>query len=206
MPDVTTLFWDVGGVILTNGWDRVARRDAVQQFALDWEEFEDRHDLASPAWETGDITLDEYLARTVFYRARPFSREDFKAFILSQSRAFPETRAIVERLALSQRYLLATINNEPLELNLHRIEQFALRRDFTAFFSSCFVRLRKPDAGIYKLALEITQRGPEECLFIDDRPLNLECARKLGMRTIIYQDPAQLRSELERNGVGFDGR
>lgn len=206
MGDLTTLFWDVGGVILTNGWDRPARRNAIQHFALDGEEFEDRHDLASPAWETGEITLDEYLTRTVFYRARPFSREDFRAFIFGQSRAFPESRAILERMAQSQRYLLATINNEPLELNLHRIEQFDLRRDFTAFFSSCFVRLRKPDVGIYKLALEITQREPQECLFIDDRPLNLECACKLGMRTIIYENPAQLRKELERNGVVLDGK
>ncbi len=206
MPAVTTLFWDVGGVILSNGWDRPARRKATQQFGLDWEEYEDRHELASPAWETGQITLDEYMTRTVFYRSRPFTREDFKAFIFAQSRALPGPRTILEGLARSRRYLLATINNEPLELNLFRIEQFHLRREFAAFFSSCFVGIRKPDAAIYKLALEVTQRSGEECIFIDDRPLNLECACKLGMRTVVYQNPQQLRLELARNGVSLNGK
>ncbi len=205
MAEVTTLFWDVGGVILTNGWDRVSRKLAATQFNLDWEDFQDRHDLCFPALESGQITLDQYLDRIVFYRARPFTREEFKAFMFAQSQPYPEARAIVEQLARSGKYLLATLNNEPRELNDYRIERFGLRRDFTAFFSSCYVGARKPEEGIYRMALQITQRAPEECLFIDDRALNLECARRLGMRTIHYQNAAQLRAELRENGV-LDGR
>lgn len=201
MPDVTALFWDVGGVILSNGWDRGARLAAAKKFGLDWEELQDRHELASPAFETGRITLHTYLERIVFYRKRPFTKEEFTDFIFAQSEEFPESRAVLSSVAASGKYLLATINNEALELNERRIQEFQLRREFKAFFSSCFLGIRKPDEGIYKVALEVTQRKPEECLFIDDRELNLECAQQLRMRTIHYQDAAQLRRELAANGV-----
>ncbi len=201
MAEVSTLFWDVGGVILSNGWDRAARARACQKFHLDWEDFQDRHELASPAFETGQLTLDQYLDRTVFHCRRAFTREQFKEFMFAQSRLYPEARAVADELARSHKYLMATINNEALELNLHRIRQFDLRRSFSAFFSSCFVRVRKPDAAIFRLALEITQRAPEECVFVDDRPLNVECARQLGLRAVQYQTAAQLREDLARNGV-----
>ena len=201
MGEVTALFWDVGGVILSNGWDRAARAEAAKKFGLDWEDFQDRHELASPAFETGQITLDTYLQRTVFYRKRAFTREEFIAFMFAQSQEFPESRAILSALAQTRKYFLATINNEPRELNVRRIEQFNLRREFEAFFSSCFVHIRKPDEAIYRLALEVTQRRPEECLFIDDRGLNLECARQMGMRTIHFENAAQLRQDLQANGV-----
>jgi putative hydrolase of the HAD superfamily len=206
MADVTALFWDVGGVILSNGWDRAARSEAAKKFGLDWEDFQDRHELASPAFETGQITLDTYLERTVFYRKRAFTRDEFTAFMFVQSQEFPESRAVLSGVARAGKYLLATINNEPLELNMKRIERFNLRREFEAFFSSCFVRIRKPDEGIYRLALEVTQRRPEECLFIDDRALNLECARQIGMRTIHFQTAAQLRQDLAANGVTVAGK
>jgi putative hydrolase of the HAD superfamily len=205
MADVTALFWDVGGVILSNGWDRAARAEAARKFGLDWEDFQDRHELASPAFETGHITLDTYLQRTVFYRKRAFTREEFTAFIFEQSEEFPKSRAVLSGVARAGKYLLATINNEPLELNVRRIEKFNLRREFVAFFSSCFVRIRKPDEAIYRLALEVTQRRAQECLFIDDRELNLECARQLGMHTIQFKSAAQLRQDLQANGVTVAG-
>ncbi len=205
MSNVTALFWDVGGVILSNGWDRAARAAAAKKFGLDWEDFQDRHELVSPAFETGHITLDTYLQRTVFYRKRTFTPAEFTDFIFSQSNEFPESRAVLAGVAATGKYLLATINNEPLELNERRILQFNLRREFKAFFSSCYLGVRKPDEGIYKLALEVTQRSPEECVFIDDRELNLECARQLRMRTIHFQNAAQLRQDLAANGVTFDG-
>ena len=201
MAEITTLFWDVGGVLLTNGWDREARRRAAEQFHLDWEEFEDRHDLVVADFEKGLLTLDEYLRRTVFYRSRAFSQDDFKTSIFTQSQPLPEVLALVERLASSGKYLMATLNNESLELNLYRIEQFRLRDYFVAFFSSCFLGVKKPERGIYRLASQITQRALEECLFIDDRALNLECAQLLGMRTVHYQNPAQLRRELQEHGI-----
>jgi putative hydrolase of the HAD superfamily len=203
MSDVTALFWDVGGVILTNGWDRASRAAAAKKFGLDWEEFQDRHELAFPAFETGKITLDAYLQRTVFYRARSFTREEFTDFIYAQSAEYPESRAVLAGVAAAGKYLQATINNEPLEINERRIQQFHLRREFKAFFSSCYLGVRKPDEGIYKLALEVTQRAPEESLFIDDRELNLECAKQLGMRTVHFQNAAQLRQDLAANGIAI---
>ncbi len=201
MPGITALFWDVGGVVLSNGWDRRSRAAAAKKFGLDWEEFEDRHELAFPALETGKITLDTYLQRTVFYRSRSFTREEFTGFIFAQSSELPESRAVLAGVAAAGQYLLATINNEPLEINEMRIHRFNLRREFKAFFSSCYLGVRKPDEGIYKLALEVTQRSPEECVFIDDRELNLECARQLHMTTIHFQNAAQLRAELIASGV-----
>ena len=201
MSKITTLFWDIGGVILTNGWDRVSRREAATVFQLDWEEFQDRHELSFPAFDSGHITLDEYLDRTLFYRPRPFTREEFTAFMFAQSKEFPESRAILNAVARSEKYFIGAINNEPLELNQYRIEAFHLRRDFLVFFSSCYVRSRKPEETIFRVALEVTQRPAEQCVFIDDRPLNLEIPRRLGMNVIHYQNAQQLRSDLQKYGV-----
>jgi putative hydrolase of the HAD superfamily len=201
LPKITTLFWDIGGVILTNGWDRESRKEAAATFHLDWDEFQDRHDLSFPAFDSGQITLNEYLERTLFYRTRPFSREEFTAFMFAQSKEYPETRAILDKVTSSREYFVGTINNEPLELNQYRIEAFDLRRNFLVFFSSCYVHSRKPEETIFRVALEVTQRPPGQCLFIDDRPLNLESPRKLGMNTIHHQDADQLRAELRKFGV-----
>jgi len=201
LAEITTLFWDIGGVILTNGWDRASRKEAAAAFHFDWEEFQDRHDLSFPAFDSGQITLNEYLDRTLFYRQRSFTREEFTAFMFAQSKEFPDTRAILDKVSRSGKYFVGAINNEPLELNQFRIEAFDLLRNFLVFFSSCYVRSRKPEETIYRVALEVTQRPPEKCLFIDDRPLNLESPRRLGMNTIQHQNAEQLRSELGKFGV-----
>lgn len=201
MPKITTLFWDIGGVVLTNGWDHESRKEAAATFHFDWDEFRDRHDLSFPAFDSGLITLNEYLDRTLFYRTRPFSREEFTAFMFAQSKEYPETRAVLDKVTNTKRYFVAALNNEPLELNQYRIEAFDLRRNFLVFFSSCYVRARKPEETIFRVALEVTQRPPEQCLFIDDRLLNLESPRKLGMNTIHYQNAEQLRAELGKCGV-----
>ncbi len=201
MAEITTLFWDIGGVILTNGWDRQSRREAADAFKLDWEDFQDRHELSFPAFDSGQISLDEYLDRTLFYRSRSFTREEFTAFMFSQSKEYPEAREVLAAAARSGKYFIGAINNEPLELNQYRIEAFQLRRDFEVFFSSCYVRSRKPEELIFRVALEVTQRPPEQCVFIDDRPLNLDSPRRLGMNVIHYQDSQQLRTELRKHGV-----
>ncbi len=201
MREITTLFWDIGGVILTNGWDRESRKEAAAAFHLDWDEFEDRHDLSFPAFDTGHITLNEYLDRTLFYRTRPFTREEFTAFMFAQSKEYPEVRAILDQVTASGKYFIGAINNEPLELNQYRIEAFHLRKNFFVFFSSCYVRSRKPEETIFRVALEVSQRPPEQCLFIDDRALNLESPRRLGMNTIHHQSADQLRSDLGKFGV-----
>jgi len=201
MAEISTLFWDNGGVILSNGWDRTSRRAAVEKFKLDWADFEDRHKLMLNDFETGRITLDEYLRRTVFYRERSFSLDDFKKFMFDQSQPFPESLDFLKKLAQMRRYLIASLNNESKELNEYRIKTFNLPQYFEAFFSSCYLELRKPNVEIYRLALKITQRHPEDCVMIDDRGLNLETAKEIGMNTIQFKSVAQLRADLAKLNV-----
>ncbi len=201
MATLTTVFWDIGGVVLTNGWDHNSRMEAAKAFQLDWEEFRERHDLSFPAFDAGQITLDQYLDRTLFYRARPFTREEFTAFMFAQSKEYPETRQLLRDVARNQKYFVASINNEPRELNNYRIEAFALRNEFQVFFSSCYLNARKPEEHIFRIALEVSQRPPEQCVFIDDRSLNLENPRRLGMNVIHHRSAAQTRAELKALGI-----
>ena len=201
MSTITSLYWDVGGVIMTNGWDHNSRMDATQTFGLDWEEYRERHDLSFPAFDAGQITLNQYLDRTIFYRPRSFTREEFTAFMFAQSKEYPETRAVLSDVARSGKYYVASINNEPRELNDYRIEAFSLRKDFQAFFSSCYLNARKPEETIYRIALEVSQRPPENSVFIDDRTLNLENPRRLGMHVVHHLNATQLRADLKALGV-----
>ncbi len=198
LRQINTIFWDVGGVLLTNAWDRAQRERALEQFKLDEEEFGDRHEMVISSLERGKISFDEYLDRTIFYRPRPFAREVFKDYVFSLSQPHREVLALAEELAKSGKHFMGTINNESRELNLYRIQTFGLREIFSTFVSSCFVGLRKPEEGIYRMALEITQKSPQDCCFIDDRALNLEYARQMGMHTIEMQDVEQLRRELRK--------
>ena len=201
MPKITALFWDVGGVLLSNAWDREQRQRTLKEFNLDEVEFESRHEMLVSSFERGKITLQNYLERTVFYRPRSFTAEAFTQHMFSLSTPIPETLQLGKELSRSGKYLMSTINNESKELNLYRIQTFGLREIFSLFVSSCFVGLRKPEEGIYRLALEITQRPPEECCFIDDRPLNLDSASRLGMHVIQMKTAEQLRADLQKLGV-----
>jgi putative hydrolase of the HAD superfamily len=198
---ITTIFFDIGGVLLSDGWGHASRRAAAEKFGLDWEEYADRHEKVAHAIETDCLSLDAYLIRTIFYRPRSFTREEVRDFIFAQSQPHPEALEIAQRLAAARKYFMATINNEILELNTYRLEKFGLRSIFPVFFSSCFLGIRKPDEAIYRLALRVSQRHAEECIFIDDREVNLECPRELGMQTILYQSAAQLRDALEQHGI-----
>ena len=201
MPTIKALFWDVGGGLLSNAWDRKQREATLEHFGLDEEEFSDRHEMVVSSFERGKIGLEEYLDRTVFYRSRHFTREEFKNYVMSLSQPIPESLAFALELARSGRYLMGTINNESRDLNLYRIEKFGLREIFDVFLSSCYVGLRKPEEAIYRLALDTTQQNPDECCFIDDRALNLEAAGRMGMHTIEMDSPQQLRQSLAEMGV-----
>lgn len=201
MADISALFWDLGGVLLTNGWDRASRRRAAEEFGLSWGEFQERHDLVVTDFEKGRISMDEYLRCTVFHRDRSFSAAEFKNFMFAQSKPNSATLKIVERLARDGKYLLATLNNESLELNLYRIERFSLRNHFDLFLTSSFLGVMKPEEAIYRLALNITQHDPANCVFIDDREQNLERAALMGIRTIHYRNPEQLHHDLRALGV-----
>jgi putative hydrolase of the HAD superfamily len=201
LPQIKALFWDVGGVLLSNAWDHTQRQQAIDKFGLEQAEFSERHELVASSFERGKITLDEYLDRTVFYRVRSFPRDEFKDYMYSLSIPDEAALAFAKELADSGKYLMGTINNESWELNAYRIEKFGLRSIFRVFVSSCYVGLRKPEEAIYRLTLDITQQAAEQCCFIDDRALNLEVAKRLGMQTVEMHGADQLRSALQKVGV-----
>jgi putative hydrolase of the HAD superfamily len=198
---ITTLFFDIGGVLGSNGWDRQQRAAAVRHFGVDVAELEDLHGGTVAMLEQGRMGLDEYLRCTVFYRPRSFTPEDFKAFMRAQSVPDQESIALARALARTGRYRLMTINNESAELNQYRLEHFGLRDVFVTFFSSCWVGILKPARRIYEVALAMSQAEPSSSVFIDDREQNLEPARALGMQTIRFTDARQLRQDLAGLGV-----
>ena len=199
MKPIRTLFWDVGGVLLTNAWDHEERDRAVEKFQLQKADFETRHKEVVTAFEEGKVTLDQYLERTVFYQPRKFTKEEFKSFMFSLSRPKPEVLEFAR--GLTSKCLMGTLNNESRELNEYRIRQFNLLQIFDLFVSSCYVGLRKPDERIYRLALDLIQKTPEECCFIDDRQVNIDAAAKVGLRTVLMRDLGQLKKDLQGLGV-----
>jgi putative hydrolase of the HAD superfamily len=204
MTEIRHIFFDIGGVLGTNGWDRDQRKLAVERFHLDAAEFKSRHDGMAASLDEGAIDLDEYLNFAVFYEPRDFTKQDFIDFVHAQSTPFPDTIAIARAVAEGCTYWVMTLNNESDELNRYRIKKFGLDEIFDAFLASCWLRLRKPTVAFYQRALAIAQAQPESSLFIDDREQNLVPARELGMRVIHYQSATQLSTELKALGIKFN--
>jgi putative hydrolase of the HAD superfamily len=178
---ITHLFLDIGGVLLTNGWDRHMRRDAAEKFGLDLEDLNDRHKMSFDTYEEGKLNLDTYLNQVVFYQERPFTREDFKEFMFAQSQPKTEMINLVSGLKWKYKLKTAAISNEGRELTVHRIRKFNMASFIDFFVSSCFVHFRKPDADMYRIALDISQADPARSVYIDDRPLFVEIAQSLGI-------------------------
>ncbi len=200
---ITTLFLDIGGVLLTNGWDHAARKTAADLFQLDYAEIEERHHLTFDTYEEGKLSLDEYLAQVVFYEPRPFSADQFKTFMQSQSQPFPEMIDLIK--AIKQRYKLkvASVNNEGRELMTYRIQTFALKSVFDFFISSCYVHFRKPDADIFRMALDVAQADPAQVLYVEDRPMFVQVAQSLGIRAIVHQNYAATKTMFEDYGLAL---
>jgi putative hydrolase of the HAD superfamily len=199
MAEITNILWDVGGVLLTNGWDHIERAAVLDQFALDGVAFEQRHEAVTDPWEKGWITGDQYLQQTVFYEPRPFTPDAFLQQMKERSVLLPNTAMrILQGLAASEQVGLVMLNNEARELNDYRIEHFGLERYFDAFLSSCYIGLRKPDAKMFELALDVLQRNPAELALIDDRQQNCDAAQALGIHAIRYQDEAQCLEALDQ--------
>ena len=195
---VTTLFLDIGGVLLTNGWDRDIRIHASEKFGLDNKEMDERHHLTFDTYEEGKLSLDEYLNRVVFYQDRSFSREEFKAFMYAQSQPFPEMIELMRGLKTQYGLQVAAVSNEGRELTVYRVQQYKLGTFIDFFVSSCFVHYRKPDADMYRIALDIAQARPEQVIYIDDRPMFVEVAQGLGIQGIIHK---QYRTTKEALGT-----
>ena len=201
---ITTLFLDVGGVLLTNGWGHESRALAAKTFDLNLDEMEGRHHLTFDTYEVGKLTLEEYLSRTVFYEERPFTRETFREFMFEQSQPYPEMIELVRKLKALHGLRIATVNNEARELNSHRIRSFKLEEFVDFFISSCFVHFRKPDADIFRLALDIAQVSAEQVVYIDDQPMFVQIAEGLGVRSICHTDYQSTRAQLASFGLKHD--
>ncbi len=198
---ITTLMLDIGGVLLTNGWDRRARERAAEHFGLDHDEMEERHNVTFDTYEQGKLSLDKYLDRIVFYAPRPFTPADFRQFMFAQSAPLPDM--IDFFLALKDRHNLrvAAVSNEGRELTEYRVGRFGLSRLIDSFICSCYVHLRKPDEDIFRMALDTMQAKPEEAVYVDDRSMFVEVAAGLGLRSVQHHDLGTTREALASWGL-----
>ena len=197
MTSAPTLFFDLGGVILTNGWDTAARKHAAETFGLDYQEFQTRHEMLKTAFETGQIGIDAYVQKSVFHRPRTFAPEAFKDFMYGSSALLGDALGFVASLAKTGRYKLYTLNNESRDLHEHRVATFGLDPIFRGFLTSCYLGLVKPDEAIYLNALGIASCQREHALFIDDRPMNVEAATAIGLHAVQFVGLDELRTFLK---------
>ena len=201
---ITTLFLDIGGVLLTNGWDRAARKEAAEKYGLDLADMNDRHHLTFDTYEVGKLTLDEYLDRLVFFEPRTFSRDEFKKFMYEKSTPYPEMLQLVRDLKEKYKLKVAVVNNEGRELNEYRIHKFGLGQFVDFFVSSAFAHFRKPDADIYKLALDIAQVPTDQILYLEDRQLFIQVAAGLNIKGILHRNYEDTRRQFAEYGLVQD--
>jgi putative hydrolase of the HAD superfamily len=201
---ITTLFLDIGGVLLTDGWDRHARKRAAESFNLDLPEMEERHHLTFETFEEGKLTLEEYLGLVVFYEERSFTSDQFRDFMFAQSKSYPEMIELVTQLKARHRLKIAVVSNEARELNTYRIHKFQLDEFVDFFVSSCFVHVRKPDADIFRLALVIAQTPAERVVFIENTPMFVQIAEGLGIRSVLHTDYRSTCEKLALLGLQHD--
>jgi len=204
LKKITVLFLDVGGVLLTNGWDHQARKRAATIFKLEWSEMEDRHHLNFSTYEEGNLTLEEYLSRVVFYQKRSFTEIQFQRFMFAQSKSYPEMIKHVAQLKVRYGLKIAVVNNEGRELNLYRIRKFKLDRFVDSFISSCFVHVCKPDEKIFRYALDIVQASAGQVVFIENTPMFVKIAEGLGIRSILHTDFRSTCAKLATFGLKTD--
>jgi len=198
---IKALLLDIGGVFLTNGWGTQSRMLAAEKFNIDFEEMNERHKIAFDAYETGKLSLDDYLQLIVFYQSRSFTKEEFKTFMFAQSQPLQPMIDWICRLKQQYNIKTAAVNNEGRELNNYRVSQFKLDRFIDVFVSSSYVHLRKPDKDIYKLAMDILLVKPDETLYIDDRTILTEVAKSLGIHAIRHVSLEQTRQCLDEFGL-----
>ena len=201
---ITALFLDIGGVLLTDGWGHAFRKLAANHFKLNWVEMEIRHNQAFDTYEEGKLTLEEYLGRVVFYKKRPFTRIQFQKFMFAQSKPYPKMIELVCRLKARYGLKIAAVSNEARELNAYRIRKFKLDGFVDSFISSCFVHVRKPDADIFRLALDITQTPARQVVYIENTPMFVQVAEGLGIRSILHTDYTSTRAKLASLGLQPD--
>jgi putative hydrolase of the HAD superfamily len=201
---ITTLFLDIGGVLLTDGWDHHARKRAAKHFKLDPAELEERHRLNFDIFEAGKLTLQEYLNRVIFHQKRAFTRGKFQRFMFAQSKPFPHMIGLVRRLKAKYSLKIAVVSNEARELNDYRIRKFLLGGFVDFFISSCYVHISKPDADMFRLALDIAQVPVRQIVYIDNTAMFVQIAEGMGIRSILHVDYSTTRAKLAALGLQDD--
>ena len=201
LPPIRTLFIDVGGVLLTNGWDHLARRRAAKHFNLDWAGMDERHRLVFETHEEGKLSFEDYLGWVVFFEKRPFSTNQFRNFMFAQSKPYPKMLNLVAQLKKQHSLKVVVVSNESREVNAHRIRTFALDGLVDIFVSSCFVGMRKTDVEIFRLALDLAQAAPSHSVFIDNTPMFVQLAKRLGMRSIHHVNYESTLAKLTAFGL-----
>ena len=192
------IFCDIGGVLLTDGWGHVARQAAAKAFNLDYPSMDILHDFIFNTFEIGKITLDNYLDIVIFNQPRPFTKSDFKEFMFAQSIELPDMLQWLKDWKKSNPQVrIIAISNEGKELNDYRIKKFELHECFDAFISSCKVNMRKPDPGMYQIALAIAHIEPEQCIYFDDRPMLVKQAEKHGIKSYQHQSFYETKKIIE---------
>ena len=201
---ITALFVDVGGVLLTNGWDHLARKRAAKNFNLNWREMDERHRLVFETHEEGKLSFEEYIGWVVFYEKRSFTRNQFRNFMFAQSKPYPKMIDLIAQLKRLHSLKIVVVSNESREVNAHRIRKFKLDQLADTFISSCFVGLRKPDMGIFRLALDLAQIPAEQVAFIDNTPMFVQIAESLRMRGVLHQDYKSTGAKLASFGLNAE--
>lgn len=201
VDNITTLFLDIGGVLLSNGWGRDFRQKAIDKFHLDKKEIEQRHSIMFVTYEEGRITLDEYLDRVVFYKKRDFTFNEFRDFMFSLTTSNAEMIAFIKKIKQQYGLKIVAVSNEARELNAYRIHTFGLNSFIDFFVSSCYVHIRKPDANIFRLALDTAQVSPDEVIYIDDVQMFVDIAADLGIKSIRHTDCLSTSKALTSMGL-----
>lgn len=195
------IFTDIGGVLLTNGWDHSTRLQAARVFGLDYSEINERHHLTFDTYEEGKLSLKEYLQRVIFYEPRSFSMPEFRDYMFEQSKAYPEMFQLISELKSVYSLKIVAISNEGRELTDHRIQKFRLDKLIDLFISSCFVHFRKPDLDIYRIAMDIAQAKAKDAIYIEDRPMFADIASEMGIQSIVHTSVGETRQELAKLGL-----
>lgn len=198
---ISCAFVDIGGVLLTNGWDRHVRERVAADFNPDWAEMESRHLLNFSVYEEGKLTLEEYLNRVVFYPKRPFTLTQFRDFMYAQSKPYPDMIEPVSELNIRHGLKIVVISNGGRELNKYRIQKFKLNSFVDAFIASCFVHVRKPGANIFRLAPDIAQVQALHTIYLENTPLFAQVAENLGIRSILHTDYLSTSTQLASLGL-----
>lgn len=200
MPDVSPkiIFFDIGGVLLTNAWGHESRQKAAKHFGISYEEMDVLHAFIFNVYEIGSMSLNEYLDTVVFNHPRNFTKEEFREFMFAESVELPDMlQWLIEWKNKNADLKTIAINNEGKELNDYRIKKFRLHRFFDAFISSNEVGMRKPDPGIFRLALGVAQASAEECFYFDDRLMLVEAAKRIGINAFHHKDFESTKKILE---------